>query len=104
MTGRAPASESTRAANRAVLDQLPFEDRTDFEDAMRGFIAPLGASGKVMKGGFPLWDVEAFAFIEDGSEAPESVNPSLWRQSQLCLKGGLFQVTDRMYQVRNADI
>ena len=36
--------------------------------------------------------------------APDTVNPSLWRQSQLCLKGGLFKVVDRLYQVRNADI
>ena len=29
------------AANRAVLSQLSFEDRQDFEDATRGFIATI---------------------------------------------------------------
>jgi len=31
------------------------------------------------------------------------VNPSLWRQTQLMAVGGLFQVTDRVYQVRSKD-
>ena len=33
-----------------------------------------------------------------------AVNPSLWRQTWLVLKGGLFTVVDRLHQVRNADI
>jgi hypothetical protein len=32
------------------------------------------------------------------------VNPSLWRQSQLIHEGGLYKVTDHLYQVRNSDI
>ena len=36
--------------------------------------------------------------------APETVNPSLWRQSQINGISGLFKVTDRMYQVRGQDI
>ena len=38
-SGRAAPSESTRRANAAVLDALPFEDEQDFEDAGRGFRA-----------------------------------------------------------------
>src|SRR5262249_23510303 len=34
-----PAEPNVAAANRAVQSQLPFSDRQDFEDAMRGFIA-----------------------------------------------------------------
>jgi hypothetical protein len=34
-----PAEPSVAAANRAVQSQLPFGDRQDFDDAMRGFIA-----------------------------------------------------------------
>lgn len=71
---------------------------------MRGMIAPLSTGAVVDKSGRPVWDPKVFAFIEEGSPAPETVNPSLWRQSQLCLKGGLFKVVDRLYQVRNADI
>ena len=36
-----PATGPTAAANRAVLRELPFQDRSDFEDAQRGHIAPL---------------------------------------------------------------
>lgn len=32
------------------------------------------------------------------------MNPSLWRQSQLVNTGGLFKVTDRLYQVRTYDL
>jgi hypothetical protein len=34
-----PAGPSVVTANRAVLSNLPFNDRRDFEDANRGFIA-----------------------------------------------------------------
>ena len=34
---------------------------------------------------------------------PTTVNPSLWRQARLNMHHGLFQVTDRIYQVRGFD-
>jgi alkyl sulfatase BDS1-like metallo-beta-lactamase superfamily hydrolase len=34
-----PAEPKVASANQAVQSQLPFSDRQDFEDAMRGFIA-----------------------------------------------------------------
>ena len=37
--GHTAASTATIAANKAVLDQLDFTDRQDFEDARRGLIA-----------------------------------------------------------------
>lgn len=33
-----PATEATKAANRAVQEYLNFSDKRDFEDAQRGFI------------------------------------------------------------------
>src|SRR5262245_7021413 len=103
---RRDASEFTKSANAKLLDELPFEDQSDFEDATRGFIAPLIDQGVVKDDldGRVLWDPTNFSFIEEGSPAPDTVNPSLWRVSQLCLKGGLFKVVDRLYQVRNQDI
>ena len=44
-----------------------------------------------------------YSFVLD-QDAPATVNPSLWRQTQLMAVGGLFQVTDRVYQVRSADL
>lgn len=104
MEHRRSASTHTRAANEAVRASLPFEDRIDFDDAMRGFIAPLPDEGTVMRAdGWPAWMPSRFNFVNEG-DAPDTVNPSLWRQSQLCMIGGLFQVTDRLYQVRNVDL
>jgi alkyl sulfatase BDS1-like metallo-beta-lactamase superfamily hydrolase len=100
-----PATEATRAANAAVLRSLPFDDRADFEDAQRGLIARpdrltvTDANGKV------VWDLEAYKqFISLDRPAPDTVNPSLWRNAQLNMQHGLFKVTDRIYQVRGYDI
>ncbi len=99
------ATAVTRAANQSVLEHLPFEDKRDFEEAMRGFIAPLPNNGVIMADdGRVVWDMTRFDFIQDDSPAPDTVHPSLWRQAQLILKGGLFKVVDRLYQVRNADL
>ena len=38
------------------------------------------------------------------AEAPDTANPSLWRQAQLNANHGLFEVTDGIYQVRGYDI
>jgi alkyl sulfatase BDS1-like metallo-beta-lactamase superfamily hydrolase len=99
------ATSATKEVNAALLKKLPFANTQDFEDASRGFIAPL-PDGGVIKGkdGKPVWDMTKFAFIKEGAPAPETVNPSLWRQMQLTMKGGLFKVVDGLYQVRNADL
>lgn len=97
-----PASPTVIAANKAVGDYLDFSDRTDFELAERGFIATFD-DGKIMNAdGSLAYDFGAYDFL--GGDAPASVNPSLWRQSQLAAKHGLFEVTDGIYQVRAYDL
>lgn len=99
------ASEATKAANAKLQTLLDFGDQKDFEDASRGFIAPLPDGGLIKnEKGEPVWDMPRFAFIEKDEKAPDTVNPSLWRQSRLAMKGGLFKVVDGLYQVRNADL
>jgi alkyl sulfatase BDS1-like metallo-beta-lactamase superfamily hydrolase len=44
------------------------------------------------------------SFVKDSAQAPATVNPSLWRQSQLLAQGGLYKVVDGLYQVRSADL
>ena len=95
-------SAQTIASNAAVLKQLPFSDRTDFESISKGLIAPFkgqikDASGKV------IWDVQAYDFLAK-DQAPESVNPSLWRLAQLNAHAGLFEVSPKLYQVRGLDL
>ena len=100
-----PATAATKAANAAVLKELPFSDRSDFEDAQRGFIAAQDTLTIMNGQGQPVWDLESFKkFIALDKAAPDSVNPSLWRNAQLNMINGLFKVSDRIYQVRGYDM
>lgn len=100
-----PASEATKAANNALKNYLNFNDRSDFEDATRGFIgAPDVVTIKNDKGAV-VWDLEQYkTYIGDDKPAPDTVNPSLWRNAQLNMKHGLFKVADKIYQVRGYDL
>jgi alkyl sulfatase BDS1-like metallo-beta-lactamase superfamily hydrolase len=100
---RKDATDATKQANSALLKQLPFNDNSDFDAANRGFIAALPP--EVIKGseGNVIWDPQKYNFIKELT-APDTVNPSLWRQSRLINISGLFQVTDGIYQVRNQDL
>src|SRR5262245_29363601 len=105
-SGSRPASDVTKAANAKLLNELPFADKQEFEGAKAGLIAPLPDNGVIKNAkGEPIYDLSKFtAFIGEGKDAPDTVNPSLWRQSQLLMLGGLFKVADSIYQVRAADL
>ncbi|HGP0230578.1 TPA: alkyl/aryl-sulfatase [Pseudomonas aeruginosa] len=99
-----PATDATKAANDALLQELPFNDKTSFELAHKGFIAPLPTEPVKGEKGNLIWDPAKYNFIKEGEAAPATTNPSLWRQSQLINISGLFEVTDGIYQVRNYDL
>jgi alkyl sulfatase BDS1-like metallo-beta-lactamase superfamily hydrolase len=96
------AEAATQAAQQTVLKSLPFANRADFDDAQYGFIATLPDATIAGPGATPAWSMKPFAFLK--GEAPDTVNPSLWRQAQLNAIHGLFKVTDRVYQVRGFDL
>ena len=98
-----PATSHTEELNAALAKTLPFGDRKDFEDAQRGFVATLPNPTIVAEDGHTVWSLSGYDFLQQ-DEAPASVNPSLWRMAQLNLTNGLFQVTDRIYQVRGFDV
>ncbi|HUH70426.1 MAG TPA: alkyl sulfatase dimerization domain-containing protein [Mycobacterium sp.] len=81
---------------------LPFHDTTDFDNADRGFIAALSPCIIKAADGRVVWDNDAYSFL--GGPAPTSVHPSLWRQSTLAAKQGLYEVVPGIYQVRGFDI
>ena len=101
--GPKDASPITAALNRAVLDALPFADTQDFDDARQGFIATLPEVEIKNDQGRVVWTLRDYSFLAD-EHAPATVNPSLWRLARLNLNHGLFQVTDRIYQIRGFDI
>jgi len=80
-----------------------FANRTDFENANRGLVARLnpgvikGADGRV------VYDADAFTRTVAG-DCPNTVHPSLWRQSQLTAVQGLFEVTEGIYQLRGIEL
>ncbi|MGB3738027.1 MAG: alkyl sulfatase dimerization domain-containing protein [Pontixanthobacter sp.] len=106
LMGNAPpepgeASEHTAAYNARVAAALPLDDPRDFADARRGLLAQLD-SDILNADGSVAWDVDEFAFLE--RSPPQSVNPSLWRQSRLAAMHGLFEVVPGIYQIRGYDL
>jgi alkyl sulfatase BDS1-like metallo-beta-lactamase superfamily hydrolase len=98
----ASATEATRRAVAAVSERLPMHDRQDFADADRGFVGRSEQRQVKAADGRVVWDLDAYRFL-DGS-APDTANPSLWRQSQLVARDGLFEVAPGIYQVRGHDL
>jgi alkyl sulfatase BDS1-like metallo-beta-lactamase superfamily hydrolase len=100
---RRAATPETAAANRDVADALPLDDPADFERNDRGLVERPESLVLTRDGSdHVVWDMDRFAFID--GEAPETVNPSLWRQERLNNAQGLFELADRVYQVRGYDI
>jgi alkyl sulfatase BDS1-like metallo-beta-lactamase superfamily hydrolase len=91
------------ASNAEMLKALPFSDRRDFDDARRGFIATLPDATIPGPAGHDVWTLAPYGFLS-ADEAPPTVNPSLWRQAQLNMHHGLFEVADRIYQIRGFDL
>ena len=98
-----PASEYTRQAQQSLRDHLDFSDRQSFIDAERGFIATLDPLTLKRPDGHVTYDMSRMDFLQ--GDAPDTVNPSLWRQAQLTAQHhGLYEVTPGLYQVRSFDI
>lgn len=101
--GNSAASSETVQHNREVLQQLPFGDTRDFDEANRGLV--VAADDLIVKHSSSdeiIWDMPAYDFIE--GEAPDTVNPSLWRQAKLNNTPGLYLVKEGIWQLRNFDL
>lgn len=105
-TKKKDASIHTAKKNKKLYKEYPFKDSISFKSATRGLIEALPENGKVLhEDGSLIWDLKAYTdFIIQGSKSPETVNPSLWRQSQLLMIHGLFEVVPGVYQVRGQDL
>lgn len=93
------ATQHTQKSNDAVYSELDFDNKTAFANADKGFIAPLLNNGDIEG----IFSATKFNFMQN-KEAPDTVNPSLWRHAQLVNRGGLYKVTDHIYQVRGQDL
>ena len=96
------ATEHTVKANSAGRARIA--DPSDFERVRRGHVASLTESKIVSPEGRKVFDVGAYEFLRSGDEAPDTVNPNLWRHAVLNAHHGLFKVIDGIWQVRGYDI
>ncbi|WP_348786996.1 alkyl sulfatase dimerization domain-containing protein [Leifsonia sp. NPDC080035] len=97
-----PPEATIESANRALAGTLPFADAQDFENAERGFLGTLDDPVIRAADGSVVWDASGYDFVN--GDAPATVNPSLWRQSKLVAKHGLFEVVEGIYQARGLDL
>ena len=93
----------TKEANEQVVKSLPFDNKQDFEDATRGFIATIDEPSITDETGKEVYGLTVWDFLRQ--ETPASANPSLWRKGQLNRIHGLFEVLPgKIYQIRGFDL
>ncbi|WP_028022273.1 alkyl/aryl-sulfatase [Enterovibrio calviensis] len=95
-----PATEQTKQTNAELAKQLPWQDTSAFDRTQRGLVAEFGAhQAGELKQRFDYMNTMNL------NELPDTVNPSIWRQGMLnYTAGGLYEVTDGVYQIRGADL
>lgn len=99
----APAQPATADAQQHARAVAPNEDEQDFVDARRGFLGSVPDAEIRRSDGHIVWSMARYGFLDE-ERAPDTVNPILWRQARLNREHGLFQVTDRIFQVRGFDL
>ena len=96
------ATSCTAEKNAEWYSKLDFSDRREFANAERGLLDD--QEGRVIYNDdrTTAWDLQGYGDLD--RDAPDTVNPSLWRNTQLNAKAGLFEVCNGIYQVRGFDM
>lgn len=97
------ATKITQDKNKEVYALMDFSDEQERNFAEKGLIAAPESLELKDEKGKVVWNQKAYSFVEN-ADAPASVNPSLWRNTQLNHLYGLFEVADGIYQVRGHDM
>ena len=84
--GKMP-SKFTIELQKGLRATLPFEDKRDFEEAKRGFIAAPPYKQIMAEAGNVAWDMGSYEFLLQDNNF-DSIHPSLQRQAILNM--GLF--------------
>ena len=101
--GGKDATQATIEYNNEFAKTLNFKDQRAFENNNRGLIAEFDqATGDIIRNSFNFIDAD----VKNAINAPDSVNPSLWRQAVLNQAAtGLYEVVPgKIYQVRGTDL
>jgi alkyl sulfatase BDS1-like metallo-beta-lactamase superfamily hydrolase len=101
--GKMPSSY-TIEMQKALRNSLPFEDKRDFDDAQKGFIAAPPYKKIMAEAGNVAWDMGSYEYLLQGKNF-DSIHPSLQRQAILNMAYGLYEVVPgKVYQVRGYDL
>jgi alkyl sulfatase BDS1-like metallo-beta-lactamase superfamily hydrolase len=101
--GKAPSTFTLQLRN-GLKAELPFQDKRDFDEAKKGFLAAPAYKQIMADAGHVAWDMESYQWLLSGQDFP-SIHPSLQRQAVLNMNWGLFEVVPgRIYQVRGFDL
>ena len=98
------ASEFTRKANSEWYSRLDFSDESEKENATRGLIEGNNSFEIRDNSGAVIWSAAKYQYMHGVKEIPDTVNPSLWRNTVNNSYAGLFKVCDGIYQVRGYDM
>ncbi len=87
------ASERIHARlQRSFRANFALGDREDEDFANRGFVSAYDQQqSRTADNSRLVWDFTAYDFLH--GEAPDTVNPSLWRHARLLARAGLFRVS-----------
>jgi len=75
------ASQFTLESNLELAETLDIENQVDFDNAKRGLIAKAPINKLNNARGTEIWNAASYEFVQ--GDAPDTVNPSLWRQAKL---------------------
>jgi alkyl sulfatase BDS1-like metallo-beta-lactamase superfamily hydrolase len=97
-------SKFTIELRKGISATLPFEDKRDFDEARKGFIAEPPYKQIKADAGHVAWDMGSYQWLLQGKDF-QSIHPSLQRQAVLNMAYGLYEVVPgKIYQVRGYDL
>lgn len=101
--GKSP-SKFTVELQQKQRQSLPFEDKRDFAESKKGFIAAPEYKQIMAEAGNVAWDMGSYEWLLDGKDF-DSIHPSLQRQAILNMNYGLYEILEgKIYQVRGFDL
>ena len=97
-------SKFTIELRKGISATLPFEDKRDFDEAKKGFIAEPPYMKIMADAGHVAWDMASYQWLLQSKDF-DSIHPSLQRQAVLNMAYGLYEVLPgKIYQVRGFDL
>jgi alkyl sulfatase BDS1-like metallo-beta-lactamase superfamily hydrolase len=97
-------SSFTVAKWEELKSTLPFDDKRDFEEAKKGFIAEPSYRKIMAEAGTVAWNIGQYDFLLEEGKDFKSIHPSLQRQAILNMNYGLYEVIPGIYQIRGYDL